>query len=323
MPIDVKKYIDVDSQDTPIIRYVEKNVVEKRYGVDVTDLLGMVNANGGYDYPNGGNTPDFSNLTGGIPEHGLAYKFYKSGIVGDVVINISFARDGSFLRAFEQSYITGFFADRLGEITNIECFQEAFRYCPRLKKVSFKNLRVVSSSNANANIFRNAFYYSGLEEADFSGVEEIAGNYVFLGAFEGTKIKNNPMPNLKTINYMSPLGRSFAGCNQIETFVFDNLINIIGAAALSGAFNGCQNFRELQFPKLLNVASNNSLSGILAGCSGVTVHFPSNLESVIGEWSNVVNGFGGTNTTVLFDLPSTDENESPGGGGSGDIIEDE
>ena len=36
-----------------------------------------------------------------------------------------------------------------------------------------------------------------------------------------------------------------------------------------------------------------------------TVHFPANMQSVIGSWSDVVNGFNGTNTTVLFDLPST------------------
>ena len=44
---------------------------------------------------------------------------------------------------------------------------------------------------------------------------------------------------------------------------------------------------------------------MLQGVSGCTVHFPSNLQSVIGSWSDVTNGFGGTNTTVLFDLPST------------------
>ena len=44
---------------------------------------------------------------------------------------------------------------------------------------------------------------------------------------------------------------------------------------------------------------------MLRGVTGCTVHFPSNLEAVIGSWSDVTNGFGGTNTTVLFDLPAT------------------
>ena len=44
---------------------------------------------------------------------------------------------------------------------------------------------------------------------------------------------------------------------------------------------------------------------MLSGVTGCTVHFPSNLESVIGSWSDVTDGFDGTNTTVLFDLPAT------------------
>ena len=44
---------------------------------------------------------------------------------------------------------------------------------------------------------------------------------------------------------------------------------------------------------------------MLQGVTGCTVHFPSNLQSVIGSWSDVTAGFGGTNTTVLYDLPAT------------------
>ena len=44
---------------------------------------------------------------------------------------------------------------------------------------------------------------------------------------------------------------------------------------------------------------------MLRGVTGCTVHFPSNIQSVIGSWASVTGGFGGTNTTVLFDLPAT------------------
>ena len=49
----------------------------------------------------------------------------------------------------------------------------------------------------------------------------------------------------------------------------------------------------------------NQFKGIPQGVTGCTVHFPSNLQSVIGSWFDVTAGFGGTNTTVLFDLPAT------------------
>lgn len=50
----------------------------------------------------------------------------------------------------------------------------------------------------------------------------------------------------------------------------------------------------------------NQFSNMLSGVTGCTVHFPSNLQSVIGSWADVTNGFGGTNTIVLFDLPATE-----------------
>jgi hypothetical protein len=44
---------------------------------------------------------------------------------------------------------------------------------------------------------------------------------------------------------------------------------------------------------------------MLSGVSGAHVYFPSNLESVIGSWTDVTSGFGGTNTTVSFTLAAT------------------
>ena len=56
---------------------------------------------------------------------------------------------------------------------------------------------------------------------------------------------------------------------------------------------------------------------MLRGVTGCTVHFPSNLESVIGSWSSVTNGFGGTDTVILFDLPLTETSgDGTGGGGN-------
>ena len=52
------------------------------------------------------------------------------------------------------------------------------------------------------------------------------------------------------------------------------------------------------------------LDNIVSEAVGCTVHFPSNMQSIIGNWSSVQNGFGGTNTTVLFDLPATSQEGS-------------
>lgn len=43
-------------------------------------------------------------------------------------------------------------------------------------------------------------------------------------------------------------------------------------------------------------------NNVLSGVRSCTVHFPAAIQSTIGNWTSVQNGFGGTNTTVLFDL---------------------
>jgi hypothetical protein len=48
--------------------------------------------------------------------------------------------------------------------------------------------------------------------------------------------------------------------------------------------------------------TDNSLSGMLSGCDGVTVHFKADKQSDWENLSSFLNGFGGTNTTILWDL---------------------
>ena len=65
---------------------------------------------------------------------------------------------------------------------------------------------------------------------------------------------------------------------------------------------------SLSFPALTQTSFGNytnCFNNMLYCVTGCTVHFPSNLQSVIGSWSDVTKGFGGTNTTVLFDLTAT------------------
>ena len=100
---------------------------------------------------------------------------------------------------------------------------------------------------------------------------------------------------------------AFYNCTNLASVDLSNVTSI-DMWGLQYAFRSCINLTSLSFPKL----SSNSLSynvsqfeDMLSGVTGCTVHFPSNLESVIGSWSDVTSGFGGTNTIVLFDLPAT------------------
>lgn len=82
-------------------------------------------------------------------------------------------------------------------------------------------------------------------------------------------------------------------------------VSSIGSRGLQTAFTSCISLTSLSFPALTTSSFgsySNQFNNMLQGCSGVTVHFPTAIASTIGSWSSVRNGFGGTNTTVLFDL---------------------
>lgn len=107
--------------------------------------------------------------------------------------------------------------------------------------------------------------------------------------------------------------RAFTGFTALEEIKLTNLSDLSvsnalgGTASRGGAFANTA-IQTLSFPALKSTSfgtNTNQFNYMLKGVTGCTVHFPSNLQSVIGSWSSVTSGFGGTNTTVLFDLPAT------------------
>jgi hypothetical protein len=101
---------------------------------------------------------------------------------------------------------------------------------------------------------------------------------------------------------------AFFGCTGLTSIDLSSLTIVSGGQAMNFAFQGCSLLQTLSFPSLNSNSfgsNTNQFNNMLSGVKGCTVHFPSNLQSVIGSWTSVTSGFGGTNTTVLFDLPAT------------------
>ena len=156
-------------------------------------------------------------------------------------------------------------------------------------------------------------FYSctSLASASLSALTTISGYYGLAYAFgycSSLTSANISIPNLTTISGSYGMYYTFRNCTSLTTFTFSKLSSIAVSNALNRCFYNCTSLTSLYFPKL-NSSSFGSyttqFANMLYGCSGVTVHFPSNLQSVIGSWSDVTNGFAGTNTTVLYDLTAT------------------
>jgi hypothetical protein len=141
--------------------------------------------------------------------------------------------------------------------------------------------------------------FRALEEAIFTSSKQ----FQYL-----TSLKKVDLHNAKKI----ALTASFAGLSSFEEIDLSSAEDLTrfalgGSASIGGAFANTS-ISNLSLPALKSTSFGsytNQFNYMLKGVTGCTVHFPSNLQSVIGSWSSVTSGFGGTNTTVLFDLPAT------------------
>ena len=181
----------------------------------------------------------------------------------------------------------------------------AFYNCETLTEVDLSYLTAISGSQALSSAFYGC---TNLYFVDLSSLITISSASALTSAFYGcTNLYSVDLSSLTTISGRSALQTAFRKCTSLQNVYFENLTTISGSLALGEAFWLCNSLQNVYFPALEDNFGplTDCFSGMLGGVTNCTVHFPSNLQSVIGSWSDVTNGFNGINTTVLFDLPST------------------
>lgn len=184
-------------------------------------------------------------------------------------------------------------------------FMSVFYGCTGITSADLSSLITISGQATAQSCFAQC---TNLTTVDLSSLTTISGNYTMNSAFDScTSLSNISFPSLTTISGDYTMQGCFRGCTGLTSITFPELTTITGDRPLLNLFFGCSNLTSISFPALTPNSSieEGVFSDMLLVCSNVTVHFPFNLESVIGSWDDVLAGFGGTNTTVLFDLPST------------------
>ena len=190
------------------------------------------------------------------------------------------------------------------------CYQMFFG-CTGLTSVDLSNLTTIAGREICYEMFYNC---TSLSTIDLSSLTEISGgqyngeeacSWMFYGC---TSLAS---ANLSSLESIFTLGcyHMFDKCSSLTTVDLSSLATIY-AQGCESMFEDCTSLKTLYFPALNSHSfdhdvTETAFSNMLNGCTGVTVHFPSNLQSIIGDWYDVTHGFGGTNTTVLFDLPAT------------------
>ena len=165
--------------------------------------------------------------------------------------------------------------------------------------------------NSNITAINADYMFKGLlseiSTLNTNNLVSISGDEVFDGCCSmNNNITSASFPNLTTVTGNDVFIGAFEDCSNLSSVSFPKLETVSDESFLYSTFIYCTSLTSLSFPSLKSLSSeeyqfNNTLSGV----TGCTVHFPSNLQSIIGSWTNITNGMGGTNTTILFDLPAT------------------
>ena len=177
-------------------------------------------------------------------------------------------------------------------------------------------INVPGSTLVDKTITENGTYYASSDNAD--GFRQVTVN-VSVSSFDiPREISNSGVYQVpsNTLYYTIPTGvidlgdnvlrYAFCGSSGIELASFSGLEYITGNNALQMAFANCTNLTQIVFSDLRtdffgqNI-SQNQFTDMLLGVTGCTVRFPSTLENIINSWTDVLNGFGGTDTTILYD----------------------
>ncbi len=285
-----------------------------KYGATVDSFLGDIDENGALQIPRSGQYLVFNGVKT-IKESALTYRFCvsNSGIANirnvtgvafpDLeTINPYNALEKSF---YNQEGLKEALFPKLKTITNNNCFKEAFAYCSGLEKVSFPSLEEIPEGTYGNAFYRAFFSCQNLSVLDLSKLTSVSGSQTFGYAFSNcNNLTEINLSNLTTVNGSSVMYEMFEKCG-VTSVCFDNLSTVNGYRVLGYMFSNCPNLKSLSFPALNPDSfgeSNNQFERMLYYVDGCTVHFPFAIKKVIGEWDDVITGFGGENTIILFDL---------------------
>ncbi len=269
-------------------------------------IVREVVTNGTYQVPSSSFTFTLPNTASDVGTYAMYQAFYYC----------------SGLTSVDLSYLT--------KVSGGNAMSQAFYNCSGLTSADLSRLATVSGGNAMYQAFRNC---GGLTSVNLSSLTVVNGNYGMQGAFYGcTSLVSIDLSNLTVVSSYDGMYQAFcncsgltsvdlsrltsvsgsygissifSGCRNLTSVNFSNLTTISGSSAMSQAFYNCTSLISLYFPSLSSSSFSsytNQFNNMLLGCSNVTVSFPASIQSTIGSWSSVTSGFGGTNTTVLFDL---------------------
>ena len=163
-----------------------------------------------------------------------------------------------------------------------------------------------NATNVGKYALAYAFYSCpSLTSVDLSSLTKVSGEDAFYEAFYNcTALTSVDISSLTTLSVRNALASAFDVCTALTSVDFSSLTTVSGYHALYNTFSRCNSLTSLSFPALTVSGlqyGSSQFDNMLYGVTGCTVHFPAAVQAKIEATSGYPN-FGGTNTTVLFDL---------------------
>lgn len=178
----------------------------------------------------------------------------------------------------------------------------AFYNCGNLASIDMRSLTTVSGTSAMQSICQGC---RNLTSVNLSSLKSVTSLQGMSNAFSSCRsLASIDLSSLTTLSGSSCMSGAFAYAT-VTSVTFTSLTTLTGSKALNTAFSNCGSLQSLYFPALTSSSFGsytNQFDTMLRYTSGVTVHFPSSIQSTIGSWASVTSAFGSTNGSVLFDL---------------------
>lgn len=280
-----------------------------KFEVTLDNFIGDIDSNGVLEPPAAISGMTFTGVTKTTStlvneEHIPALSLSNSNIAGTISFpDLTTIEAYSLYTSFRDNNITSVSMPNLttvGDYGMYQCFYSTYQNTRTISgTIDLSNLTTIGDYGMSG-AFSNQPEITGVSLANLTTV----GYYGMSSAFTYcTGLTDVDLSSLTTID-TSGLSNTFYN-SKLTNITFDNLSSI-GANGLQSAFFMNSTLQSISFPALTpnSFASGDTsaFSRMLTVVSNATVHFPVDLRSVIGSWPDVLNGFGGTNTTVLFDL---------------------
>ena len=238
-------------------------------------------------------------------------------------------------KAYSNSTLTYDYIDlsSITKLTGSAALQDCFNTCSGIKRANISSLETISGSEA----MNYCFAYSSIENVDLSSLKHVSGNKSMAYCFRGSALKSINISSLEKIGTYG-MHSIFEGCSKLTSMRFPSLVTVYGDYGIVGFINASNNLTTCIFDSLSDIScgstfyygfyycynlkniyfyalTENSFGtkrdqfNMLSGVTGCTVHFPKNLDpqtgsTIITEISGYPN-FQGSNTVLVYDLPST------------------